>query len=300
VLDNDSPDGTADVVRSYDDERIRLYVNDTNIGPLPNHNRVIELARGRYLKILHADDALAPTCLEKMVSVLDENERVGMVFCRRHLVVEQPDLDLIWFANRQREIHHAFGGLGRVNPGRKLYEAYVAQGFPANWIGEQTATMVRREAYERVGLFNPFVWQYGDMQMWIRVMLAFDVGFVDEELVDYRFGHANLTAANAETGRGFADRLWIIESLMEQEPSLRDDPALQHLRRAEWLMIGKQLVQRTLRRRPLGERGRLLAEYAAYRLRTRVGATPPPMQLPLARYEASGDALVPTPVRGRV
>src|SRR4051812_23197674 len=49
ILDDGSTDGTALILRSYDDERIRLIDNGTNLGLTRSLNRGIQAARGEFL-----------------------------------------------------------------------------------------------------------------------------------------------------------------------------------------------------------------------------------------------------------
>src|SRR3954451_22355927 len=66
VSDNASTDGTAAVVRSFDDPRVRLSTAAERVTMSGNHNRAVGLARGGLLKFLHADDSLVPECVAEM------------------------------------------------------------------------------------------------------------------------------------------------------------------------------------------------------------------------------------------
>src|SRR5438874_2520603 len=57
VSDNASNDSTAEVVRQFGD-RVRYARNDTNVGPLANFCRLVELARGEYFSWLQDDDCI--------------------------------------------------------------------------------------------------------------------------------------------------------------------------------------------------------------------------------------------------
>lgn len=72
IVDDASTDHTAEVAQKYaDGKRIRFYRNERNLGKWPNHNRCTELAHGKYLKFLHADDMLYPHCVEHMVHFME-------------------------------------------------------------------------------------------------------------------------------------------------------------------------------------------------------------------------------------
>src|SRR5713226_4940123 len=82
VIDDASTDDTVELVRSLENERIRLIVNDRNLGIPVNWNRCVDLSRGEFVKFLFQDDLLYPECIEKMVRLLLANPSLGLVFCR--------------------------------------------------------------------------------------------------------------------------------------------------------------------------------------------------------------------------
>jgi glycosyltransferase involved in cell wall biosynthesis len=78
ISDNASTDETADVCRAYAarDERIRYVRQPVNIGAVPNHNYLIDQARGKYFKWASHDDLYEPDLLRRCVQVLDEQPEV--------------------------------------------------------------------------------------------------------------------------------------------------------------------------------------------------------------------------------
>ena len=77
ISDNASTDGTADICRRYarQDSRIRYFRQSRNLGCNPNHNFVIEQARGELFKLASDDDLYARDLLKRCVDVLDECPR---------------------------------------------------------------------------------------------------------------------------------------------------------------------------------------------------------------------------------
>ena len=86
VLDNGSTDGTAELVGSFDDPRIRLVRREITVPMTENWNRVVGLARGELVKLLCADDLLRPDCLRVQRQVLAALPHVVMTACRRDFV----------------------------------------------------------------------------------------------------------------------------------------------------------------------------------------------------------------------
>ncbi len=81
IVDNKSTDNTWSVLErlAKEDSRIKIFQNETNIGPVRNWKRCIDEASGEYGKILWSDDLIAPEFLEKTIPFL-ANHDVGFVF----------------------------------------------------------------------------------------------------------------------------------------------------------------------------------------------------------------------------
>jgi glycosyltransferase involved in cell wall biosynthesis len=92
VVDNQSTDNTWEILQklALQDERIKIFQNDTNIGPVRNWKRCIDEASGEYGKILWSDDLIAPDFLEKTVLYL-ENKDVGFVFTGTEIFIDGTD-----------------------------------------------------------------------------------------------------------------------------------------------------------------------------------------------------------------
>lgn len=82
VVDNASDDGTWEVCQQFSavDPRVRIFRNETNIGPVRNWMRCAQEAKGPISKILFSDDCLEPNCLSVMVPKLDDSD-VALVYC---------------------------------------------------------------------------------------------------------------------------------------------------------------------------------------------------------------------------
>ncbi len=82
VVDNASVDGTWAICQQFAaaDQRVRIFRNESNIGPVRNWIRCAQEAKGAFSKILFSDDWLEPNCLSEMVPKLDDSE-VALVYC---------------------------------------------------------------------------------------------------------------------------------------------------------------------------------------------------------------------------
>ena len=78
ISDNASTDGTGGICRRYEkqDSRIHYVRQPRNIGGAPNHNYVVQQARGELFKWASHDDLYARDLLKRCVDALDEFPQV--------------------------------------------------------------------------------------------------------------------------------------------------------------------------------------------------------------------------------
>lgn len=79
IIDNASSDNTVEVIKKYDDPRIRLVVNEENIGPTGSLNKGVNLINSKYIARIDADDLMLEDRLEKQVEFLENNPDYGIV-----------------------------------------------------------------------------------------------------------------------------------------------------------------------------------------------------------------------------
>jgi len=188
IVDNASTDTTPQILAGFTDPRIRVSRNDENIGAAGNFNRAVSLARGRYLKVLCADDVLYPSCLEKQVAVLEADARgeIAMVGCAR---------DIIDYRGK-RWLRRGFPGrAGRIE-GRTAIGMTVRSG--TNIFGEPAAILVRTETARAAGAFDP---RYGfclDLDLWCRLLRDGDLYMIDEALCGFRVSNQSWSATLAQ------------------------------------------------------------------------------------------------------
>ncbi|SHK59976.1 glycosyltransferase [Rhodothermus profundi] len=81
VVDNNSVDGSAEMVRSRFPQ-VQLITNTENVGFSRANNQAIRRARGRYLLLLNPDTIVQEDTLRTMVDFLDAHPDVGAAGCK--------------------------------------------------------------------------------------------------------------------------------------------------------------------------------------------------------------------------
>ena len=276
IVDDKSTDSTLDTARSFSDSRIRIEVNSRNLGIVGNRNRCIELSKGPYIKFLFQDDILYPSCIEKMVQTLEDNENVGMAFAPRDILIENPaDPYQVGFRSHHARSYENFGTLRDVNRGIELFTTWLSNNFSENWVGEPSSVMLRKKSIQDVGLFNTKMQSCSDMEMWIRMMYFYDVAFINEPLSTFRYHTCSAGARIREKNLYWLDRLWLLEGLLEHEEIERDYQQIQRLRDIEAEAIRKSVLRRQDTRTPsLLYRIKSYAEYRHYCFRRLIHNAP--------------------------
>ena len=81
VVDNKSTDNSYKIIKDFakSHPNVKVYQNDTNIGPVRNWRRCMDYATGEYAKILWSDDLIAPDFIEKTLPWLADNDDIAFV-----------------------------------------------------------------------------------------------------------------------------------------------------------------------------------------------------------------------------
>lgn len=173
IMDDCSPDDTPSVAASWRDARVKHVRNETNLGHLRNYNRGIALARGEYIWLISADDWLrTPHILERYVRAMKKNPRVGYTCCPGVKLEE----------GKAPEIENQVARDDTLLAGRRFLRRLLKHG---NCVTAASG-MVRRDCYERLGVFPEDMPYAGDWFLWCLFALHYDVAFFAEPMVTYR------------------------------------------------------------------------------------------------------------------
>ncbi len=93
IVDNNSDDKTAEVVKSYQarDGRIKFFQNEKNLGPVLNWEKCLNQASGVYSKILWSDDLIRPKFLESCLDLFAIEKDLAFVFSKAVIGTDTSD-----------------------------------------------------------------------------------------------------------------------------------------------------------------------------------------------------------------
>ena len=199
ILNNASTDETAEIAASYAarDRRIRIHRNERTLPIIDNWNRAMTLISGEslYCKVLHADDAMYPECLSKMVALATEHPTIGVVGSLR-------------LRGDQIECGGLPSGTGAY-PGKDVARLFLRQEVFAF---APTAGMIRSDLVRgRAPGFYPTKYLHADLAGHFELLDKSDFGLVDEVLLFSRMHEDSVTTKVASKKQTILkDWLWML------------------------------------------------------------------------------------------
>jgi glycosyltransferase involved in cell wall biosynthesis len=175
IIDNKSTDKTLAIVRKLKDPRIIIHTNKTHVSMFDNMNRCLAIKNVDYIKILCADDFLEKTCIEKQVRILDQHERVGLVFNASNVVNNSGKI----------VVTRNFASSNGKIKGKELIKRILISG--RNPIGEPSCLMFRKEIIDINAIKYDSAMPYsGDLDVVIQLLKKSHGYYLSEPLNSFR------------------------------------------------------------------------------------------------------------------
>jgi glycosyltransferase involved in cell wall biosynthesis len=180
-MDDCSPDDPSSILGSFMDQRLKYIRNRENLGHLANYNKGISISRGKYVWLISADDRLrCPYVLERYVRLMDQHPTVGYACC--------PGIGLHDGVETNVVPCGYFGPRDKIFDGRQFIAVSLRNGYGPL----APSVMVRRDCYEQIGTFPLDMPHQGDMYLWFRWALEYDVAYICQPMVNYRYHDLNI------------------------------------------------------------------------------------------------------------
>lgn len=171
VSDDCSTDGTWDRVLELAamDARIKPVRTPHNMGMPGNANFAVAQTDRPYIALLHHDDLYRRDLLEKWAGVLDRQQGVAFVF--------NP------YGIFQSDFVYQEPMPGECIDGHWLLDNYL---LPRWGCVVRGTAMIRRSAWEKVGGMRLQFGLLSDVDMWMRLAMGWQVGYVAEPVISVR------------------------------------------------------------------------------------------------------------------
>ena len=221
VVNDGSPDDTADVLRPLADAGRIRYVEQPNAGQAAARNAGIGLATGEFVAMLDDDDLWPPGALAALAGALRATPDAVMAYgdVRRTDAAGVPTGD-----DPRRD----------YPPPGESYDAFRHQ----CWLVSPGQALVRADALRAVGGFDPAVWGSDDWDLYLRLARVGPFARVDRPTLLYRQHAAN---ASRDVLRHAAGHLRVVRRHFRR---LRDVPLLVRHQRAASAYFLDKLMRR--------------------------------------------------------
>jgi glycosyltransferase involved in cell wall biosynthesis len=211
VIDNCSTDNTVEIVRSINDPRIKLVVNDENIGPVKNYDNAIKLATGSWIHLFGDDDIMFADAIEKKVKMV-ENSSNMLIHSNVQLINQDGEIvsDESWAKDFVRNYN-----MGASFSQKEIFDKLF---YEWNFI-TMPSVMFRVDLYDRIGpLYSKGIRFSADWDFWLRAILHTNFIYISEPTIFYRFHESNDSkSVTADTWINEADK--IRNKLLKTYPS---------------------------------------------------------------------------------
>jgi glycosyltransferase involved in cell wall biosynthesis len=216
ILDDASSDCSEQIGRQVaaEDSRVEYRRHAVNQGHIATYNEGIEWATGDCTLLLSADDALTPGSLRRAAAVMENHPEVALVH-GQSIRTADPSGEQCPGAD---ECHTT------IERGLDFFRSVCESG--QNVVETPTA-VVRTSVQKAVGGYRAELPHTGDMELWLRLSLHGDVGYVHGVQAYYRV-HGNNMSVGYRHVRDLRQRQDVFRVLFQQYPDrIPDGPRLQ-------------------------------------------------------------------------
>lgn len=174
IVDDGSTDNTEEVVKNFNDKRIKYIVHKENMGASSALNTGINFSSGSFVTFNGSDDEWLPEKLEEeMKGFKTADSRVGVVY------------SALWeiYADEKvytpRPIHEVLEG--------NLHDELIKGNF-VNGL-----SLIKRSCFEKVGVFDEKLPAQEDWELYIRISKYYNFKFINKPLSKHYLSPDSLT-----------------------------------------------------------------------------------------------------------
>jgi len=177
ISDDCSTDNSVEVIERYKDERIRAFYFDKNQGTVRALNYLLKEAKGEYIAVLGSDDVWESDKLEKQLEILESDSSLGACFTWAKIIDQNSDVVD-----------------NNINFNKDIFN--VTNCDKSEWLRQifqrgnhfcHSSVLIRSDIHREIGEYNIAYRQLHDMDLWIRILLNYNVYMIEMPLVRYRF-----------------------------------------------------------------------------------------------------------------
>ena len=172
IIDDGSTDNSLKIINTFKDKRIRIIRNEKNLGLIKTLNKGIDLALGKYIARMDADDIAHPQRLEKQFHFLEKNPQYALVGTQANFIWEDK----------------VFSKMFNIPTNDKVLKLYSFFSCP----------FIHPSVMVKTNIFKEFYYQEDfttaeDYELWTRILRKYQGTNLSDVLLSYRLHHSNIS-----------------------------------------------------------------------------------------------------------
>jgi glycosyltransferase involved in cell wall biosynthesis len=185
IIDDASTDDTNAVLDSFNDARIKIIKNESNLGLTRSLNKGLQLAQGKYIARMDADDISDRKRFERQVKFLEENTHIDLCGTWKSLVNDPQRISEYPVTHDEIKLallsHNPFA---------------------------HPSVMWRKDVFDKLGLsYNEEYVTSQDYELWNRAVYRIQTANIPENLLFYREHELQITNFKQQHQSGNATKI---------------------------------------------------------------------------------------------
>lgn len=174
VINDGSTDRTLKLLQSVQDKRLKVFTYENSGLPVAR-NRGISHAEGEFIAFLDADDLWTSDKLEKQLAALQNNPKAGVSYSWTYFKFENED--------------YSYADESNLLEGNVYADLLIR-----NFLHNGSNPLMRKQAIEAVGLFDPNLKSCEDWDFYLRLAAKYDFALVPKAQIIYRQSSSSMTS----------------------------------------------------------------------------------------------------------
>lgn len=165
ISDDSTNDKVQELLNNYPADKIKYFKNMPSLGSPKNWNHSMDMANGKYIKILHHDDWFtSSTSLSKFIAAIESNKNIDLVFCNSNI-----------YNDRTKQTTQRFQNREIVEKQLKNKEVLLTK----NIIGAPSAILVKKSCLR----FDEMLIWLVDIEFYLKLLNKNNFVFIEESLI---------------------------------------------------------------------------------------------------------------------
>lgn len=176
IVDDRSTDHTRDVIRGIQDSRIRLYLNESNIGQTKSLNIGLMHCSGKYIARMDADDYSLHYRFEKQLAAFDKDPNLAVVGTRATKLIKNKLINDTFFPYNYEAL--------------RFHSMYKN---PLNHV----STIIRKDIMVKFGGYDESFLIAADFDLWSRLLrMGYRIKVISDRCIIYNVSETSYRKKN--------------------------------------------------------------------------------------------------------